>query len=251
MKGYALSISERLIVADSGLSLVSVSAGYGETVALENVDLEILAGEAVSVIGRNGLGKSTLLMTIMGHTDLHSGSVYVNGKEITVAKPYQRVWNGLGLVPQERGIFPSLTVDENLAVAVRAGPWTSERVYSIFPQLDARRQHLGNQLSGGEQQMLAIGRALVGNPNVLLMDEPSEGLAPVIVEELQSVINLLREESSMTIVLVEQNSRVALEFSERCIVMNRGRIVRDGSSEILREDQALLERLIGVVSSML
>ena len=251
MKGYALSISERLIVADSGLSLVSVSAGYGETVALEDVDLEILAGEAVSVIGRNGVGKSTLLMTIMGHTDLHSGSVYVNGKEITVAKPYQRVWNGLGLVPQERVIFPSLTVDENLAVAVRAGPWTSERVYSIFPQLDARRQHLGNQLSGGEQQMLAIGRALVGNPNVLLMDEPSEGLAPVIVEELQSVINLLREESSMTIVLVEQNSRVALEFSERCIVMNRGRIVRDGSSEILREDQALLERLIGVDSSML
>ncbi|HJL52289.1 MAG TPA: ABC transporter ATP-binding protein [Arenicellales bacterium] len=238
-------------MADSGLSLVSVSAGYGETVALENVDLDILAGEAVSVIGRNGVGKSTLLMTIMGHTDLHSGSVYVNGKEITAAKPYQRVWNGLGLVPQERVIFPSLTVDENLAVAVRAGPWTSERVYSIFPQLDARRQHLGNQLSGGEQQMLAIGRALVGNPNVLLMDEPSEGLAPVIVEELQSVINLLREESSMTIVLVEQNSRVALEFSERCIVMNRGRIVRDGSSETLRQDQALLERLIGVDSSML
>ena len=238
-------------MASSGLSLVSVSAGYGETVALENIDLEILAGEAVSVIGRNGVGKSTLLMTIMGHTDLHSGSVHLNGKEITAAKPCQRVWNGLGLMPQERLIFPSLTVDENLAVAVRAGSWTSARVYSMFPQLDARRQNLGNQLSGGEQQMLAIGRALVGNPKVLLMDEPSEGLAPVIVEELQSVINRLREESSMTIILVEQNSRVALEFSERCIVMNRGRVVRDGSSEALRQDQTLLERLIGVDSSLL
>ncbi|MCH2482477.1 MAG: ABC transporter ATP-binding protein [Gammaproteobacteria bacterium] len=238
-------------MASSGLSLVSVSAGYGETVVLENIDLEILAGEAVSVIGRNGVGKSTLLMTIMGHTDLHSGSVHLNGKEITAAKPCQRVWNGLGLVPQERLIFPSLTVDENLAVAVRAGSWTSTRVYSMFPQLDARRQNLGNQLSGGEQQMLAIGRALVGNPKVLLMDEPSEGLAPVIVEELQSVINRLREESSMTIILVEQNSRVALEFSERCIVMNRGRVVRDGSSEALRQDQTLLERLIGVDSSLL
>ena len=238
-------------MASSGLSLVSVSAGYGETVALENIDLEILEGEAVSVIGRNGVGKSTLLMTIMGHTDLHSGSVHLNGKEITAAKPCQRVWNGLGLVPQERLIFPSLTVDENLAVAVRAGSWTSTRVYSMFPQLDARRQNLGNQLSGGEQQMLAIGRALVGNPKVLLMDEPSEGLAPVIVEELQSVINRLREESSMTIILVEQNSRVALEFSERCIVMNRGRVVRDGSSEALRQDQTLLERLIGVDSSLL
>ncbi len=238
-------------MASSGLSLVSVSAGYGETVVLENIDLEILEGEAVSVIGRNGVGKSTLLMTIMGHTDLHSGSVHLNGKEITAAKPCQRVWNGLGLVPQERLIFPSLTVDENLAVAVRAGSWTSARVYSMFPQLDARRQNLGNQLSGGEQQMLAIGRALVGNPKVLLMDEPSEGLAPVIVEELQSVINRLREESSMTIILVEQNSRVALEFSERCIVMNRGRVVRDGSSEALRQDQTLLERLIGVDSSLL
>ena len=234
-----------------GLSLISVTAGYGETVALENIDLEIRAGEAVSIIGRNGVGKSTLLMTIMGHTDLHSGSVHLNGKEITAAKPCQRVWNGLGLVPQERVIFSSLTVDENLAVAVRPGPWTGERVYSMFPQLNARRQNLGNQLSGGEQQMLAIGRALVGNPNVLLMDEPSEGLAPVIVEELQSVMNLLREESSMTIVLVEQNSRVALEFSERCIVMNRGRIVRDGGSEALRRDQTLLERLIGVDGSLL
>ena len=238
-------------MTNAGLSLKSVTAGYGETIALENIDLEIRAGEAVSIIGRNGVGKSTLLMTIMGHTDLHSGSVHLNGKEITAAKPCQRVWNGLGLVPQERVIFSSLTVDENLAVAVRPGPWTGERVYSMFPQLNARRQNLGNQLSGGEQQMLAIGRALVGNPNVLLMDEPSEGLAPVIVEELQSVMNLLREESSMTIVLVEQNSRVALEFSERCIVMNRGRIVRDGSSEALRQDQTLLERLIGVDGSLL
>jgi branched-chain amino acid transport system ATP-binding protein len=242
---------EKPIVTNADLSLISVTAGYGETIALENVDLEIRAGEAVSIIGRNGVGKSTLLMTIMGHTDLHSGSVHLNGKEITAAKPCQRVWNGLGLVPQERVIFSSLTVDENLAVAVRPGPWTGERVYSMFPQLNARRQNLGNQLSGGEQQMLAIGRALVGNPNVLLMDEPSEGLAPVIVEELQSVMNLLREESSMTIVLVEQNSRVALEFSERCIVMNRGRIVRDGSSEALRRDQTLLERLIGVDGSLL
>ena len=145
-------------MASAALSLVSVSAGYGETVALENIDLEILAGEAVSVIGRNGVGKSTLLMTIMGHTDLHSGSVHLNGKEITAAKPCQRVWNGLGLVPQERLIFPSLTVDENLAVAVRAGSWTTARVYAMFPQLDPRRQNLGHHLSGGQHPNLALGR---------------------------------------------------------------------------------------------
>lgn len=235
-------------MVDATLALASVSAGYGETVAIEEVDLEISAGEIVSVIGRNGVGKSTLLMTIMGHTEMHSGSVRLNGDEISGMKPYHRVWRGLGLVPQERLIFPSLTVDENLAVATRPGPWSGERVFSLFPQLNERRQNLGNQLSGGEQQMLAIGRALVGNPEVMLMDEPSEGLAPVVVDELQAVMNRLRAEASMAIVLVEQNSRVALEFAERCIVMRRGRIIRDGPSDELRRNQALLERLIGVDS---
>ena len=246
MKGSVPSILDRPIMSDVALSLENVNAGYGQTVAIEDVSLEISGGEVLSIIGRNGVGKSTLLTTVMGHTSLHGGSIRLKGDEISKDKPYRRVWDGLGFVPQERLIFPSLSVEENLAVAFRPGKWSGEQVLALFPQLKDRLYHLGNQLSGGEQQMLAIGRALVGNPEVLLMDEPSEGLAPVIVEELQSVMTRLRDEESMAIILVEQNSRVALGFAERCVVMNRGRIVRDGPSAELREDQALLERLMGI-----
>ncbi|MDH3714938.1 MAG: ABC transporter ATP-binding protein [Gammaproteobacteria bacterium] len=230
----------------SVLELAGVSAGYADTVVLEEIDLRVSAGEVVSIIGRNGVGKTTLLATIMGHTTLHAGRIDLDGRDVGRQKTYRRVWQGLGYAPQEREIFPSLTVTQNLAIAARDGEYSPESVFDLFPRLVERRQHLGSQLSGGEQQMLAIARALVGNPRVLLMDEPSEGLAPIIVEQLQETMTRLRDTSAMAIVLVEQNSRIALEFAERCLVMNRGRITRDGPSQELRDDHELLHRLIGV-----
>ena len=171
------------IMAEHVLDLDNVRAGYGETVVLEDIRLALAPSETVSIIGRNGVGKTTLLATIMGHTTLHSGRISLHGKDISSLATYRRVTAGLGYVPQEREIFPSLTLRENLEVAARPGTWTMETVYELFPRLAERAENRGNQLSGGEQQMLAIGRALIGNPSVLLMDEPSEGLAPVIVEE--------------------------------------------------------------------
>ena len=230
------------------IALADVSAGYGRTVVLEGVSLSLAAGRSASIIGRNGMGKTTLLSTVMGFTRLHGGRVELDGADVSQARTWRRVRAGVGFVPQEREIFPSLTVQENLAVARRDGEWNEDRIYELFPRLFERRSNLGNRLSGGEQQMLAIGRALVGNPRVLLMDEPTEGLAPVIVEELQVTFARLRDEAGMTILLVEQNSRVALDFAERCIVMSGGRIAFDGDSASLRADGALLEKLIGVVN---
>lgn len=234
-------------MADAALSLEKVSAGYGETVVLENVVLALSPGETLSIIGRNGVGKSTLLSTIMGHTTLHGGAIRLHGADISQMVTYRRVGAGLGLVPQEREIFPSLTVRENLAVAARAGEWTQEKVFELFPRLSERVENRGNQLSGGEQQMLAIGRALIGNPSVLLMDEPSEGLAPVIVEELARAVKRLTSETDLALVLVEQNTRLALDIAPRVVVMDRGQVVYDGASQILRDDPAKLEQLIGVV----
>lgn len=228
------------------LRLQSVSSGYGDTVVIEEIDLTIRDGESLSIIGRNGVGKTSLLATIMGHTNLHGGQITLAGQPIHAIPVYRRNWAGIGYVPQEREIFPSLSVDENLAVAQRPGHWNASGVLELFPGLAQRRGNLGNQLSGGEQQMLAIGRALVSNPRLLLMDEPSEGLAPVIVEQLQSAITRLRDEFSITTVLVEQNSSIALAFADRCIVMNRGRIIRDGPSAELRENPELLESLVGI-----
>lgn len=233
-------------MAEPTLELDGVFAGYGETVVLEDLRLSVDAGETVSVIGRNGVGKSTLLATIMGHTTLHEGRVVLHGQDISQLATYRRVNAGLGLVPQEREIFPSLTLLENLEVAARPGPWTVETVFELFPRLAERVSNRGNQLSGGEQQMLAIGRALIGNPSVLLMDEPSEGLAPVIVEELARAVKKLAQESGLALVLVEQNSRLALDIAPRAVVMDRGRIVFDGPSADLRNDPVKLEQLIGV-----
>jgi branched-chain amino acid transport system ATP-binding protein len=230
------------------LELDDVSAGYGETVVLEKVRLALADGESVSVIGRNGVGKSTLLATIMGHTTLHGGSLRLGGRDIGGLAPYRRAMAGLGYVPQEREIFPSLTLRENLEVAVRPGRWTIAEVFKLFPRLAARESNRGNQLSGGEQQMLAIGRALVGNPSVLLMDEPSEGLAPVIVEELVRVVKHLAQSDRLTLLLVEQNSRLALDISPRTVVMNRGRVVYDGASAALRRDAGRLDQLIGLAN---
>jgi branched-chain amino acid transport system ATP-binding protein len=228
------------------LRLDAVSAGYGDTVVLENLSLAVSPGESLSVIGRNGVGKSTLLATILGHTKMHGGSIALHGNDISRLAIYRRVHAGIGYVPQEREIFPSLSVIENLTVATRPGQWDEAKVLELFPRLGERRDNRGNQLSGGEQQMLAIARALVGNPTVLLMDEPSEGLAPVIVEELARAVKQLAQADGLSLILVEQNTRLALDISPRTLVMDRGRIVYDGASEELRRDHARLEQLIGV-----
>ena len=230
----------------SALELRGVSAGYGETVVLEDVSLALARGESVSVIGRNGVGKTTLIATVMGHTTLHRGEIRLGQRNLAAVPIYRRARMGLGLVPQEREIFPSLTVAENLDIAARPGDWTIERVLDLFPNLRSRLGNRGNQLSGGEQQMLAIARALVTNPTVLLMDEPTEGLAPVIVETLMQVLLRLRQEGQLAILLVEQNARVALAFSPRVVVMNRGRIVYDAEAVALSGDAERLAQLIGV-----
>jgi branched-chain amino acid transport system ATP-binding protein len=226
------------------LGLKGVSAGYGETHVLEDIELALGEGESLSVIGRNGVGKSTLLETIMGNTTLHKGELWLKGTRIDGDPPHLRATAGLGYVPQEREIFPSLTVKENLELCARPGPWNLERLFELFPNLKARLGNAGSQLSGGEQQMLAVARALMTNPSVLLMDEPTEGLAPVIVQALTEVLLKLRGEGGLAILLVEQNSRVALEFSERTLVMDKGRVVYDGPSERLRKDAEFLASLI-------
>ncbi len=231
----------------SALELRHVSAGYGETVVLEDIDLTLAPGECISIIGRNGVGKTTLLATVMGHTTLHAGNMVLNGQSLDGMARYRRALAGIGFVPQEREIFPSLTVRENLNVAARPGQWTDERVFALFPRLEERLGNMGNQLSGGEQQMLSIARALLTNPSVLLMDEPTEGLAPVLVETLTAVLAKLRAESALSIILVEQNSRVALNFSPRTVILDKGRIVYDGESEPLRADAERLAKLIGIV----
>jgi branched-chain amino acid transport system ATP-binding protein len=236
-------------MAETALALEHVSAGYGETVVIEDINLTLTGGETLSVIGRNGVGKSTLLATIMGHTNLHGGAIRMHGNDISSLVTYRRVTAGLGYVPQEREIFPSLSLRENLEVAARPGRWTVETVFELFPRLAERASNMGNQLSGGEQQMLAIGRALIGNPSVLLMDEPSEGLAPVIVEELARAVKRLSQGGGFSLILVEQNSRLALDIAALAVVMDRGQVVYDGASETLRNDPAKLEQLIGVVKA--
>jgi branched-chain amino acid transport system ATP-binding protein len=230
----------------SALELRQVSAGYGETVMIEDIDLTLAPGECISVIGRNGVGKSTLLATIMGQTVLHAGDIVLNGKSLTRLPPYRRALAGIGFVPQEREIFPSLTVRENLDVAARPGLWTLPRVFELFPRLQERLDNAGYQLSGGEQQMLSIARALLTNPTILLMDEPTEGLAPILVEALTAVLTKLQTQSGLSIILVEQNSRVALTFSPRTVILDKGRIVYDGESEPLRTDPDRLAKLVGI-----
>lgn len=226
------------------LRLSGVRAGYGPTVVLEDIELALPEHGSLAVLGRNGVGKTTLLGTVMGHTTLHGGSIEYRGQPVSGLPVYERSRLGMGFVPQGRYIFPSLTVEENLTVAERAGPWTLERVYGLFPRLAERRTHMGNQISGGEQQMLAVGRALMGNPALLLMDEPLEGLAPIIVDALLLVMQRLICEESLTVVLVEQSAKLALEVTERAIVLNRGRVVFSGASAELLADPKRLADLI-------
>lgn len=230
------------------LSIDRLVAGYGETVVIEGVSLSLSEGEAVSVLGRNGVGKSTLLNTLLGLTTLHSGGLSYLGKDITRVPSHERAIAGLGLVPQEREIFPSLTVHENLRVAQRPGEWDLDRIYELFPRLAERRRNMGNQLSGGEQQMLAIGRALIGNPRVLLLDEPFEGLAPIIVDVLVEAFRKLHQGSRMGIVLVEQHAELALELTERALVLDRGQVRWEGQSQQLLYDPDQLAQLIGLGS---
>jgi branched-chain amino acid transport system ATP-binding protein len=222
------------------LQIRKVSSGYGDTVVLEDVDLALPERGSLAVLGRNGVGKTTLLSTVMGHTTFHSGSITFQGREISSFPAYERARLGIGYVPQERLIFPSLTVHENLDVAERPGRWSTERVYELFPRLRERRGAMGNQLSGGEQQMLAIGRALMGNPSLLLLDEPLEGLAPIIVETLLASLNKLIAEDALAIILVEQHAKVALAVTQTVMVLNRGRVVHCGpSAELLADPQRL------------
>lgn len=230
----------------TGLHIENLTAGYGETVVIQALSLKVQKGECLSIIGRNGVGKTTLLSTIMGQTRTRAGSIIMGSTRIDEMQPYQRALAGIGYVPQEREIFPSLTVQENLAIGARPGEWTQERVFELFTNLAERRKNYGNQLSGGEQQMLAIARALLTNPSLLLLDEPTEGLAPVIVDSLAQIIRQLRVTSDLTIILVEQNSRVAFDFADRTVVMDRGSVSFDGSSEYLKSNPNDLDRLIGV-----
>jgi branched-chain amino acid transport system ATP-binding protein len=229
------------------LALRNVTAGYGATVVLDGVSFAVDTGTTLAVLGRNGVGKTTLLSTILGHTTRHDGSIAFARQSIEHLKPYRRARLGIGTVPQEREIFPSLTVEENLTVAARGGNgWTLERVYSLFPNLAERRRGMGNQLSGGEQQMLAMARALMGNPSLLLLDEPLEGLAPVIVDRLLETLHHLRTQTQMTMLLTEQHARLALEFSDHAIILDRGRIVYGGPAAELLNDTERLSMLIGV-----
>jgi branched-chain amino acid transport system ATP-binding protein len=233
-------------MSDGALVLTDVHAGYGETVVLEGISLALPPGGTLALLGRNGVGKTTLLSTVMGHTTLHAGTIRFGGHDVTGLAPYRRARLGLGLVPQEREIFPTLSVEENLTVAARPGAWSVARVYDLFPALAERRRNRGIHLSGGEQQMLAIGRALMGNPSLLLMDEPLEGLAPVIVDALLAALGRLKREDRLALLLVEQHVRLALEFAEDAIVLDRGSVVFEGPTKALVGAPERLAALMGV-----
>ncbi len=213
---------------------------------LHGISLELAEHGSLAVLGRNGVGKSTLLMTIMGFTQLRSGNVAWRGQDISRQPPHRRATNGIGWVAQEREIFPSLTVEENLTVAARPGPWDLAAVFKLFPRLNERRRNMGNQLSGGEQQMLAMARALMTNPSLLLLDEPFEGLAPVIVDEMAAAMKLMLSDRSIAIILVEQHTEIALELTAEAIVLERGAVVHRAASAVLQKDLATLERLVGL-----
>ena len=228
------------------LALSGLSAGYGEALVIHNIDLSLNGGEALAVLGRNGVGKTTLLDTIIGVTRHRGGTLKLGGRDLTHSRPELRARAGIGWVPQERNIFRSLTVEENLTAIARPGSWDVARVYSMFPRLKQRRGNMGNQLSGGEQQMLAIGRALVLNPQLLLLDEPTEGLAPIIVDELLAAMTRIIRDEGMSAIVVEQHAGRILGVTDRAIVLERGAIVHAARSADLARDATTLERYLGV-----
>lgn len=230
------------------LRMEGVSAGYGDALVLDGIDLTLSAGDSLALLGRNGVGKTTLLATLMGFTRLRGGRLHWQGRDLARVPPHRRAQGGIGWVPQERWVFPSLTVAEHLSAVARPGPWDIPRVFQVFPRLEERRKNLGNRLSGGEQQMLAMARALMVNPSLLLLDEPMEGLAPIIVQELRRVIAGLIADSGMAVIVVEQHARLALAMTQRAMVLDRGRVVHAGESAGLLADRALLDRLVSVAA---
>jgi branched-chain amino acid transport system ATP-binding protein len=233
-------------MAEPLLAFDQVRAGYGAAVVLDGISLEVPEHGSLAVLGRNGVGKSTLLLTAMGFTKLARGTVRWRGQNVSAWPPHRRATDGLGWVAQEREIFPSLTVEENLTVAARPGRWELKSVYDLFPRLAERRGNMGNHLSGGEQQMLAIARALMTNPALLLLDEPLEGLAPIIVEELGGAIRRMVVDEGTAMVLVEQHTTIALALTDQAVVIERGAIAHRAPSAELAKDQATLDRLIGL-----
>jgi len=231
------------------LSLEKLSTGYGEATVLQQVSLALEEGSSLALLGRNGMGKSTLLASIIGVTRWLGGSIRFGGRDISRLPPEQRALAGIGWVPQERNIFRSLTVEENLTAVALPGPWSPEKAFAMFPRLAERRANLGNRLSGGEQQMLAIARALMLNPRLILLDEPLEGLAPIIVEELLAAIRRIVREEGLTAIIVEQNARKILAMTDHAAILQRGSIVWKGSSAALRGDHAALEIHLGVASA--
>lgn len=229
-----------LLVADG------LVAGYDQSIVLERVSFSLQEGGSLALLGRNGVGKTTLLLTLMGLARLREGRLTLKGKDITRTPTYLRARAGLGWAPQERLMFPSLTVEQHLRVVARPGPWDLARAYRIFPGLAERRRNLGNQLSGGEQQMLAIARALMTNPSVLLLDEPMEGLAPVVIRGVAKVIEDLVRSGELAIIIVEQHARMALSLTSEAIVLNHGRVVHRAASRDLLQDAAILDRLVAI-----
>ena len=232
--------------ADELLRVEQLSAGWGDSTVIEDIAFTLRPGSGMALLGRNGVGKSSLLATLMGLTRRHRGSIRMLGRELCHLPAHARAHAGLGWVPQERDIFASLSVEENLLVVARPGPWNLQRVWRSFPRLHERRRNLGNQLSGGEQQMLALARALMLNPRLLLLDEPLEGLAPLIAQELLASIADMRREASIAVILVEQHARQILPLTDHALVLERGRVAHHGPSAALEADQQLLERLLGV-----
>jgi branched-chain amino acid transport system ATP-binding protein len=233
-------------MADALLEVSGLRCGYGEAVVLSDVSFSLQPGRSLALLGRNGTGKTTLIDTLVGVTRRHAGRIVLAGREIHALPIYERAAAGIGWVPQERNIFKSLTVDENLTAVARPGRWTPQRVYELFPRLAERKGNLGTQLSGGEQQMLATGRALVVNPKLLLLDEPLEGLAPIIVQELLRAIGRITREEGLSAIIVEQHPQAILAISDQAIVLDHGSVVHADTAAALRAAPQLLDRLLGV-----
>jgi branched-chain amino acid transport system ATP-binding protein len=231
------------------LHIDQLCAGYGQAVVIPKMSLQLGEGQVLALLGRNGTGKTTLINSIVGVTRRFSGTLALGGQDITTLRADQRARAGIGWVPQERNIFRSLTVEENMTAVAQPGPWTVKKIYEMFPRLEERKANFGNQLSGGEQQMLAVGRALVLNPKVLLLDEPTEGLAPIIVEELLAALGKITRAGGICSIIVEQNAQKILGLADRVVILERGSIVHDASSAALKADPSVLERFLGVAGA--
>jgi len=231
------------------LEIDALSAGYGAAIVLHDIALTLGEGQSLALLGRNGVGKTTLVNSIIGVTRRHGGRIRLGGQDISAKPPEARGVAGVGWVPQERNVFRTLSVTENLTAVAIPGPWTPQRVFQLFPRLAERKTNLGSQLSGGEQQMLAIGRALVLNPRLLLLDEPTEGLAPIIIQELLAALTKLRREEGLASIIVEQHARTILGLTDKAVILERGRIVHASQSAALLTDAAPLERYLGLAAA--